>query len=344
MNEIRELLNKSSLDFKTNENLPFSLIYPFYSKVREKELSHSEVLRCLLDPEENHEHKSEFLKIFFEEIGLKEDFEKLTEVSVYTEFGSKVSKERNSRPIDIFISYKKDIQQYGIIIENKLNYAVNQSNQINDYFDGIVRENYICSKIVYMHINPSKTVELTDTRKDILALCYNFDITKLISSLEPLKKYSYIKEYQHLLLKISNSFMEMNNAIEIQNELSYEELSKLIKVSNLVNSDSWNEAKHNRILEKLELKEIKHSYQKQKKFSQFYFQDYKFWVELWYYPNSYKLWLCSYDEELEGVKCNKWGIEQGRYFFELEDNEFKYPNDEDRMIDEIRSILIKSRK
>lgn len=341
MNELEELLRKSSLDFETNENLPFSFMYPFYSKVREKELSHSEILKCFLNPNEDHEHNSDFLKVFFLEIGLKEDFDKLEEIDIYTEFGTKATDSSNSRPIDIFITYKIDKKKYGIIIENKLNNAIDQPNQINDYYDGILNTGYYCSKVVYMHINPLKKVESTDTRKDILEFSYNYDVTKLISSLASIKQYSYIKEYQHLLIKIRNSFMDTINSTQIQKELTNGEVEKLIKASNLVNSESWNKAKHNRILEKIGIEELKSSYEK--KYSTYYFKDYKFWVEIWYYSDNYKLWLCSYSEELEGVEYSKWGWEKGRYFFKVENNEFKYPSDEDRLIEELKNVLLKSR-
>ncbi|MCT4614187.1 MAG: PD-(D/E)XK nuclease family protein [Marinifilaceae bacterium] len=337
MNELKKILGKASIDLKTDEKFAYSLIFPFYSKVREKELSHSEVLSTFLNPYENHEHKNQFLRIFFEEIGLKKDFDSLTEVEIYTEYGTKVKDNSNSRPIDIFISYKIGSKKHGIIIENKLNNAVDQLNQINDYYDGIIKAGYICSKIVYMHINPSKKVNSTDTREDVLNFCYNYDITKLISSLASLEHYSYVKEYIKLLEKISYSFMNTINSTEIQNKLSQEEILKLIKVSNLINSDSWHEAKHNRILEKLSLNDLKHSFKRN--YSQFYLKDYKFWIEVWYSSMGYKIWLCSYNDKLEEVQCKKWGKEKGYFYFELENNIFEFPSDENKMITEIKKLI-----
>lgn len=340
MTELKEILKKDCCNIKTNKDLPFSIIFPMYHRVREKELSHSEILRYLLSPEEKHQHREEFISLFFEAIGLDDFSSKITDIEIKTEFHTKASKKSNSRPIDLFISYTKDDTKYGIIIENKLNGAVDQVNQVNDYYDGIKNLGFICSKIVYMHINPLKSIMSTDIKDELKAYCYDYDIRKLISTLQKINQYSYIKEYKNLLTQIDHSFMNFNNAQQIQKELSNEELKQIIEISQTIQSASWNEVKHKRILNELSIKNIKDNYKNN--FSEFYFQNYKYWIEVWYYPTSYKIYICSYNKEIDGDEYSEWGEFKKRYFFETDKTEFKFPEEEKEMIEKIKILLEKS--
>ena len=349
---MKNILRKECFNLKKSSKLPYSLVLPFYDKVREKEVSHSEIIRELLDPNGKHQHKSEFIDLFLNDISLKFNHSDISDIDIVTERSSKVSDSSTSRPIDILITYKRDKNpkyKRAIIIENKLNYAVDQANQINDYYDGIKREGYEIDRIVYMHINPEKTIATTDTQLKLQEITSNYDASKLILTLNKMKTYSYINEYINLLENISHSYMSTNNATKIQNELTNEELSKIIEVSSLVNSNSWNEAKHKKVIENLKLSHLKDSFKQ--KYSEFYFDNYKLWIELWYYPTTFELYIGSYDEvdqlQVKDSSYVKWGAQGNRYLYEnLKKKKFDYPShtDYDDMIKEIADILENSIK
>jgi len=342
---MRKLLKKDCFSLPKKSDLPFSLIAPFYDKVREKELSHSEMLKTLLNPTMNHSHGTEFLDLVLDEIGLHYKSSVLTNITVETERGTKLTETSTSRPIDILITYNKKStgqKKYAIIIENKLNYAIDQKNQINDYYDGLVRENYEIEKVVYMHINPRKTIEDTDTRADLKVNTYNFDALCLIKTLSCMNGYSYISEYKNLLEHLSHNFMNINHATTVQEELNDEELAKLIQMAELIKSSSWNEAKHKKIVNELALNNLENSFNKNH--SSFHFHGTKYWAEVWYYPTCNKVYICSYQEVVELVDVNNhtyklWGEYQGRYFYEKDNNEYQYPGNNLELISEITSIL-----
>lgn len=302
---------------------PFSLLEIMYRQVHGKELVQSEMLAGLLCPTENHGHDSELVEHFLYYIGV--------EVELQEDSNLKVEIERNvnGRRIDIFISWLEDGKKHAVIIENKLNNAQNQPNQLNDYHDVIVSEGYEVDKIVYMPFSKKwQQSKDTDTRKDVLAKTIDFDAQNIVDWLgefigeggfldEECTVYSYqinaIWQYREFLnCLISNQYI-MQQAIEIQEKLSLEEIEKLEKLVKIVNSKEWSEARVKPITDELK-KDFPNMLIKGNpnvmgdsecnNYVQLWFEDYKFWVELWICPKNIKLYLCSDKEETSVVIAN----------------------------------------
>lgn len=356
MIKIKELLEKECLTLSTKSEIPYSLIFPLYNRIREKEIAHSEIIRELLDTKEKHNHGNEFFNLFLKDIGLTYNSSYLTDIKIETEYPTKVTETSNNRPIDILITYQKkgEDKKYAIIIENKLNYAIDQYNQINDYNDGLIREGYKIEKIVYMHIDLKKTIASTDTRNEFKKNTINYNVLLLINTLSKMKTYSYIVEYKNLLQNLSQSYMPLIKAKKIQTELNNDELEKLIEISNLVNSYDWYKAKHKRIEEKLNekfnIEGLKSDFdEKNYSYSRFWLANYKFWAEVWYYQQENKLYLCS-NKDKEKIICEEYkyvecGDNYDGWFYEKKQgNIFKYPSENDNLIKELSCILENSIK
>lgn len=112
---------------------------------RTDEMGLSAVLAFLLNPKETHGQRDYFLKSFLEYLNLHE-YLAYDQVEVHTE------KKFDGRPHDIVLIGKLKGKQHWIIsIENKLNGAVDQKNQINDYLKSLEKE-YIQHHLIYMPI------------------------------------------------------------------------------------------------------------------------------------------------------------------------------------------------
>ncbi|MGL4560930.1 MAG: PD-(D/E)XK nuclease family protein, partial [Brevinema sp.] len=159
----------------------------------EYENSHSDVLRYLLDPNEDHRHGAEYLDLFLKEVGFgdlcKYD---LTECKIY----------RESARIDLYIEH----EEFSIIIENKIRNN-DQPQQLQRYYEIVnekwkVNENQIY--IIYLTLsgyNPSEQSmgnsedsddkakeiyqhlqELRDSKK-FLDISYNYHILRWLRQL-----------------------------------------------------------------------------------------------------------------------------------------------------------------
>lgn len=150
----------------------------------------------------------------------------------------------DTRRIDLFISYKKD---FAIIIENKI-YAVEQYNQLEDYYKNKKKDNY---KNLYMiFLTPSGYDSSTLTEESKKELGNNFqtlkhsDIALWLENILENEKYSflhsdnildndnkYIKDYRLLksamIQTIHNANMLSNNTKEL--DMTKEKIQKLLE-------------------------------------------------------------------------------------------------------------------
>lgn len=133
--EYEENLEKRNADIGFNL---FELISDHYYR----ETFHSDILNALLDPEQKHGEKDKFLKLFLHY--LNSQHEAKINLTHYSD--AKVVKEEGR--IDILIKGCK----HAIIIENKINGAVDQKKQLPRYLMKI-RDSYSCDAIVYLRLN-----------------------------------------------------------------------------------------------------------------------------------------------------------------------------------------------
>lgn len=117
---------------------------------------HSDVIAILLNPEERHNQQNLFLNLFldyliFQGVELKKEDYNLCDIT------------REQGRIDIWI--KDNTSKKSIIIENKINNAGDQENQLENYYNYAKTAGFQIDSIVYLTLNGKKNAPLTDTNE-----------------------------------------------------------------------------------------------------------------------------------------------------------------------------------
>ena len=123
-----------------------------------RENFHSDIIKAFLDPREKHNEGNKYLHIFIDLLNgvnnqnhiKKSDFEN-------------TSVEREKHHIDICVI--DDVSKKAIIIENKINNAVDQHRQLPKYYDKL-KGDYEVVAIVYLTLNNSKQPDKSDWTKE----------------------------------------------------------------------------------------------------------------------------------------------------------------------------------
>lgn len=138
-----ESLLKIFPDIKTDSIVEYNPMECFYDRVREKEITHSDIIADLLNPNGKHGMGDIFLKSFLEKINLKDDFD-TSNLKVSREYKVErvLTVGPGKRSIDIVLKWKNAKNKKAIIIENKLNNAKSQNRQIEDYKSGLQKKDY----------------------------------------------------------------------------------------------------------------------------------------------------------------------------------------------------------
>jgi hypothetical protein len=351
---IEKLKNIETVSLKK----PFSLLEMLYNKVHGKEVAQSEMLAGLLSPDENHRHGFSLIESFLKEkeIGINVSFSKESYLKVETE-RSVFPKDKNPRRIDIFISWKESDEKHAVIIENKLYNAVNQENQLNDYYQSIIDEGYIVDKIVYMPLSKNdKSFEHTDANDKVRKIAINFDAQDIVHWLERVKNNTQALLYKEFLETLISNQHIMQTAIKILEHLSFDakEINKLEQLAKIVNTPEWSEVRVKPITEKLEKDfsnlEIKgvsklNDGSECNNYVELFFRSYKFWIELWLYPEYIAMYLCSRNDEgnpvIADIQFQNECYEEGRYFYyEETEKKFKFDySNENGLIETLKPIL-----
>ena len=140
-------LRKSGFDFQSQKPL-YNPLEEFVYRVREKENTHSRIIADILNPKGTHNQGSKFLESFLsavleqcsEDVAGKMDFDYVDDFFIAREFCIKEfsADGTDAGRIDIYIELKNEAGKYfGIIIENKINDASFQPNQLARYKDAI---------------------------------------------------------------------------------------------------------------------------------------------------------------------------------------------------------------
>lgn len=114
---------------------------------------HSDVIALLLNPNERHNQKNSFLNLFFDyliELGIKINKADYALCEITREQGR----------IDIWI--KDNTSKKSIIIENKINNAGDQENQLETYYNYAIKSGFEIDSIVYLTLKGNKNAPLTD--------------------------------------------------------------------------------------------------------------------------------------------------------------------------------------
>lgn len=152
-NQIKELLAEIQRANPLLTSAPFHKWNPieeFIRYVSPKEICHSRILAQLFDPNGEHGLGTVFLGFFLYEANIFRGHsdDEMTDVKVSTE-----RPVRNGRRIDIFIEWTDPTgKKWAVIVENKLNGACYQTNQLQDYREAIEAEGYDVVKVVCLHL------------------------------------------------------------------------------------------------------------------------------------------------------------------------------------------------
>lgn len=122
-----------------------------------RENFHSDIIKAFLDPLEKHCEKTKYL---FQFIILLNKVNK-NKINKFEFENATVIRERDNVDILIF----DEVSKKAIIIENKINNAVDQKRQLPRYFN-TVKEKYVVEAIVYLTLNSSKRPEKSDWTKE----------------------------------------------------------------------------------------------------------------------------------------------------------------------------------
>lgn len=163
-------INTSKLFIEANKDIALSYektkqesfdigfnVFTLSSDVYYRENFHSDIIKAFLDPNEKHYEKTKYLYLF---IKLINKFGK-KQIDKFDFENAKVIRERDN--IDILILDEKSNK--AIIIENKINNAIDQKRQLPRYFH-TVKEFYAIESIVYLTINSTKRPETNDWTKE----------------------------------------------------------------------------------------------------------------------------------------------------------------------------------
>ncbi|MGR3898295.1 hypothetical protein FW759_02385 [Psychrobacter sp. 1176_08] len=126
-----------------------------FDYINTDELGLSRILAALLDPKGSHAQQESFLKLFVEHclptIHRDDKWQLFLDNIEKTEvFLEEVTGKSNSlRRMDIYLRCKVDDESYGICIENKP-YAVDQPNQLIDYYNELIAKGHTDPQIVYL--------------------------------------------------------------------------------------------------------------------------------------------------------------------------------------------------
>jgi hypothetical protein len=215
-NILKEIKN-SNITLGNKEQLSYSILTILYEKVREKELMHSEIIASIFTQGIQLGYGEHLFKYFAEEINLEIDSFKSEVFNIETEKGIS-----NQRRIDILLSWNGK----AIIIENKLNNAEDQPNQLNDYYKGII-DQFNIQKIVYVPGSETKTANIDVLEEDLKELLVNI--------------------YPNNIIRWLKRFMSAVNNLDSTYQKTLKDYIYILKLTNMENK---------KIKEALELRDI----------------------------------------------------------------------------------------
>ena len=224
---------------------PFN-VFTIVSDLYYRENFHSDIIKALLDPSENHKEGTDFLYTFIDFIN--NNYKK---VCILKQDYTNARVEREPGRIDILISSKKS--RHCIIIENKMYNAVDRPRQLPRYYDYAKSSGYSIDAIIYLPLDankePDQTTWTETDKKNVLPLlcvvpAYQKNGVSLVSGwIEPcafktrnLDCISVLRQYGELIKVLSNN--KMDNVILTkfyQSLLDEKSLDTAISVRNMLN-------------------------------------------------------------------------------------------------------------
>lgn len=207
----------------------------FVEKVHEKEICHTTIIADLLNPKGRHQTGDIFLRAFCDHMGSCNIISNASDIRVIRErpIKSRLT-DKGIRRVDICIEIKCQKDASAILIENKLNNAKEQEQQISDYKEGLRAEGFIEVKTVCLqgviHKNIGADLDISPT-----------NLADILDSVETPP--TNLKSYITLLRNMDTKEVYKENARKIL-QLEAEEIKKirtlyfsLPEISNLLYKD-----------------------------------------------------------------------------------------------------------
>ena len=204
---------------------------------------HSDVIALLLSSKERHLQQERFFKLFLS--FLREKYGAIIDENNYQNY--QVLREKGK--IDIWI--KDEISKRCIIIENKINDAIDMPNQIERYYDYVSEKGYLVDNIVYLTLNGKKNApkvgrkEIDDKIIDIVAfaqdeknLCNGWLFNCYIEAKERKDDdsstfiYQYMKLIKHLSLIVMDNELKKDFYEVVSDEQNREKARVLVTLLN----------------------------------------------------------------------------------------------------------------
>ncbi len=135
---------------REKEDISFN-VFTLSSDLYYRENFHSDILKAFLDPTEKHNEGNKFLAIFIKMLGLNPNHYQCSLVL------------REKHDIDILIVNEES--KKAIIVENKVNSAIDMPQQLPRYYDSICND-YTVEAIVYMPFQDGKTPDMTTWKEE----------------------------------------------------------------------------------------------------------------------------------------------------------------------------------
>lgn len=373
MDGIKDLLQKVNLRDGGSEEYLYSIMPMLYNRISSKELLHSEIIASLLDPSSGHGCNTLFLQKFFKEIELETAFDNSAEYEISIEYQINIEVENEPqwiRRIDILITWNN----YAIIVENKLNNAVDQHNQLEDYYFAVQKETddktidwkkyasnkkYEVKKVVYIPCDQIKKAPHFKFDKKLLKEFYPSDLIKWledckvgsVSGESNLAIVNYIELLKYMDIQNKN-IMKARKLLSDLNDKN--DIKKVLDIASIINSDEWNIAKLDEIVCKLRGIDSNIKFKiKENRYVEIFFEPYKFWVELYCRFDYFELWIADKSSENDVINQQinilgfKHDVMQRGFRYFKNDKKFKYdfPSEDGyaKMLGDIRYLLEHSR-
>ncbi|MBS7199213.1 MAG: PD-(D/E)XK nuclease family protein [Bacteroidales bacterium] len=267
----------------------------FVEYVSAKEIVHSRIIAEFLDPNGSHHLGSRFLQSFLADFCPGYDYAGMKDIQITTERYIP----SNRRKIDIFIEW--GCKSGAIIIENKLNEAQYQPNQLEDYGNSIKSEGYARIHVICIHKNRRLIVPNAQFANKIL---YPMDIAKCFEkTLDNSKESQCIISYITLLKNMHKNNIIMENAKRLL-EL---DPSTLMEITQLVQAyNNIPQAKSEIIGDILQNKyhdikiELKKGYYLQI-WNEKDYQINKCWITVCLWEDCYSLYITTFQDDITGM-------------------------------------------
>ncbi len=151
-------ISKDYIKSKEDDQKEIFNVFHLVSDLYYRENFHSDIISFFLNPKEKHGGGSVYLNTFIEMLNKKA---KNIDSNDYQD----VEATREEGKIDILI--KSNTTKKAIIIENKINNAVDMQRQIPRYYDYVTQNSYIVDVIVYIPLDIHKKPSIDDwTQED----------------------------------------------------------------------------------------------------------------------------------------------------------------------------------